>query len=226
MKVTYIAHSGFAVETSDHRLIFDYFRGSLDIPDDGRTAIFFVSHFHEDHYNRDIYSYAQRADTYYVLSREIKGAPPEAAATYVRPDCEYEIGGVRIRTLRSTDCGVAYLVFADGDVIYHAGDLHLWVWDGAPAVNNTMMEHKFCAELEKLRGTLIDAAFLPLDQRQGEDGTRGFDYAMRNLEIKKAFPMHFWGDSDYVEMFLQSQDSIPYRDRIVPLTKEGAETEI
>lgn len=226
MKVTYMAHSGFAVETAEHRLIFDYFRGDLDIPDDGKTVIFFVSHFHEDHYNRGIYSHAERAHTYYVLSREIKGAPAFAAATYVRPNCEYEVGGVAVRTLRSTDCGVAYLVFADGEVIYHAGDLHLWVWDGAPEESRRRVEQAFRTEIEKLRGIDIDAAFLPLDPRQDEEGVLGFDYTMRTLRIKRAFPMHFWGLGEYVDAFCASETASPYRDRIIPLTEEGACVEI
>lgn len=221
MKVTYIAHSGFCVETEKHRLIFDYFRGELDVPEDGKTTVFFVSHFHEDHYNRAIYDFAGRPDTHYVLSREIRGWPEGASVTSVRHGETYDVGGVHIMTLCSTDCGVAYLVSVDGEVIYHAGDLHLWVWDGAPEMANRRVERMFRAEIDKLKGVEIDAAFLPLDPRQGADGVRGFDYTMRTLSIKKAFPMHFWETPEYVMSFVTSPTAAPYRERIVSLTDEG-----
>lgn len=223
MKIKYLAHSGFLVETAEHILVFDYFRGELILPDNGKTVVFFVSHIHDDHYNPVIYEHSGREDTYYVLSEEIGDFSDHAAVTRVCPDAEYDVGGTHIKTLRSTDCGVAYLVNADGETIYHAGDLHLWVWDGRSGLGNKLAEMRFRAEIEKLRGIVIDAAFLPLDPRQGADGTLGFDYTVRTLDIKYAFPMHFWGRPEYVEMFCKSPDAIPYRDRIVPLTKEGRE---
>ena len=221
MDVTYIAHSGFSVETENHHLIFDYYRGTLEIPDDDKTVIFFVSHFHEDHYNPAIYEHAGRHDTYYVLSSEINNAPSDASVTSVSPDAEYDVGGAHIMTLRSTDCGVAYLVTVDGKTIYHAGDLHLWIWGGRSGLRNKLVEMKFRAEIDKLRGVPIDIAFLPLDPRQGPDGTLGFDYVMRTLDVKFAFPMHFWERPEYVAMFCKSPDVISYREKIVPLTKEG-----
>ncbi len=36
--------------------------------------------------------------------------------------------GAEIRTLRSTDEGVAFVVHYAGKTIYHAGDLNWWHW--------------------------------------------------------------------------------------------------
>lgn len=225
MKVTYIDHSGFAVETERHMLIFDYYRGELPRPADAdKKTVFFVSHIHEDHYNPDIFD-AGRGGAYYVLSSEID-APDGVNAKSMGPHETAEIAGVAVRTLRSTDCGVAYLLNVDGKTIYHAGDLHLWIWDGAPSCANAQMRRQFESELSLLSGVVIDAAFLPLDPRQGENGTLGFDYAMRTLDIKKAFPMHFWGRGEYAAKFAASDTAAPYRDRIAPLTKCGESIEI
>ncbi len=228
MKVTYIAHSGFAVETEAHVLVFDYWRGALPecVSEDGREVVFFVSHWHEDHYGRGIYELASRKNVRYVLSREVRGAPAGADVTAVRPNAEYEAAGCRVVTLRSTDCGVAFLVTVDGRALYHAGDLHLWVWDRALPEQNRAMERAFSTEIAKLRGIKIDAAFLPLDPRQGADGGRGFDTAMRTLDIDRAFPMHFWGNADYVDAFVGSDAASEYRKKIVPLTEEGTCVEI
>ena len=49
---------------------------------------------------------------------------------------------------------------------------------------------------------------------------------MRMLDIKHAFPMHFWGVGEYVTAFIGSEISKPYRDRIIPLLNEGDSAEI
>ncbi len=222
MKVTYIHHSGFAVETDTTVLVFDYYKGKLpNVPTD-KKLYYFVSHLHVDHYEKAIFDAAkQRSRVYYVLDDGINDAPVGIHATYVIPHGEYNVDGVNIKTLRSTDCGVAYLVTADGKTIYHAGDLHLWVWQRSSAIERRFVEIAFTRELQLLKGVDIDAAFLPLDPRQEEHGSLGFDHAMRNLKIKKAFPMHFWEQPEYVKDFVESKTASPYRDRIVPLTKEG-----
>lgn len=222
MKVTYIYHSGFAVETDTAVLVFDYYKGKLpNVPTDNKLY-YFVSHVHADHYGSCIYdSLSERPDAHYILDSGINHVPAGINATEVIPHGEYNVDGVNIKTLRSTDCGVAYLVTVDGVTIYHAGDLHLWVWQGASAIERRFVEIAFTRELEMLKDITIDAAFLPLDPRQEEDGSLGFDYAMRNLTIKKAFPMHFWEQPEYVRSFVESNTASSYRDRIVPLTNEG-----
>ena len=56
--------------------------------------------------------------------------------TFVQPLKHYEIDDMEIRTLRSTDAGVAFLIHAEDKYIYHAGDLNLWKWDGAGELVN------------------------------------------------------------------------------------------
>ncbi len=233
MNVTYIAHSGFSVETESFVLVFDYYRGALPAcvtenaeAGGGKRVVFFVSHHHEDHYSRSIYSFARCANVSYVLSRDVWGAPPEAEVTYMRPGDEFADCGMEVLALRSTDCGAAFLVRADGKAIYHAGDLNLWVWDGAARSQNDAVRSAFRAEIRKLRGIKIDAAFLPLDPRQGEDGVLGFDETVRTLDIAHAFPMHFWGMPEYAKAFAASDRARGYREKITLLTREGESIEI
>lgn len=73
MKITYLHHSGFSVETETKVLLFDYYT------EGGRKAYFdpaaypdkavfvFVSHAHEDHYDRRILSWAKLPNVRYVL---------------------------------------------------------------------------------------------------------------------------------------------------------------
>ena len=73
-------------------------------------------------------------ETYYILPEEIKiPKEPKVKLSEDRliltvPGGEYEAAGCKIRTLRSTDEGVAYLVSYRGKRIYHAGDLNWWHW--------------------------------------------------------------------------------------------------
>ncbi len=227
MKVTYINHSGFAVETDSALLVFDYYQGSLPKPPKDKKLFFFVSHYHDDHFGKAIFDTAKtRPDAEYILDKGITTAPRGIKATYVDYHREYDVNGAHIKTLRSTDCGVAYLVKIDGVTLYHAGDLHLWLWDGAPAISKRAVEISFRMEMNLLKDEVIDAAFLPVDPRQEKNGTLGFDFAMKSLNIKKAFPMHFWNTPDYVADFVSSDATKDYRGRIVPLLRDGDVAEI
>ena len=57
MKVTYLYHSGFAVELQKHVLIFDYIQGKLPVWDQDKTILFFASHKHQDHFVLQIFDY-------------------------------------------------------------------------------------------------------------------------------------------------------------------------
>ncbi len=227
MKITYIDHSGFMIETAEKTFIFDYYRGQLPKIDETKPLFVFSSHHHEDHYNPEIFTLtASHKNAHYILDRKIKKHPDTENITHVRPNEEYEIDGVKIKTLLSTDTGVAYLIKADSETIYHAGDLHLWVWDGAPKFERNYIESVFRRELSYIADEKIDAAFLPIDPRQETDGVLGIDYAMKNLKIKKAFPMHFWGMPEYVVSFLESDLAKEYKDRIIPLLISGDTAEV
>lgn len=221
MKVTYLCHSGFSVETESALLVFDYCKGKLPRRPDGKKLIFFVSHYHEDHYSTRIFERADDPDTYYILDSGIRNYPENVNISFVSERENYTFGDMTVKTLRSTDCGVAYLVKIDDHTIYHAGDLHLWLWDGATLFQKLAVRTAFEKELALIADETIDIAFLPLDPRQDQNGVLGFDYAVRNLKIKHAVPMHFWGDPYYVKCFAESKLAEPYADKLILLLTEG-----
>ena len=73
------------------------------------------------------------------------------------------VEGVCIRTLHSTDEGVAFFVSAGGRTIYHAGDLNWWHWEEESADYNLAMEKDYKREIEKMKGQKVDVAFVPVD---------------------------------------------------------------
>lgn len=57
-----------------------------------------------------------------MLAREIRLKPEEKKDWIhsLKPETDVEIGNLKIRTLKSTDLGVAFMVETEGRRIYHA----------------------------------------------------------------------------------------------------------
>ena len=133
MKVTYIHHSSFLVETNSCYYLFDYEKGNILKLDINKAIYVFSSHSHHDHYNANIFSILNdmgMKNIYAVLSDDIK-PPVNIDVLQVSFGKEYELyHGQKITTFESTDLGVAFLIEDNNKIIYHAGDLNDWVWDG------------------------------------------------------------------------------------------------
>ena len=56
VQVTYLAHSGFAVEIGEKVLIFDYYEGDLSFISTKKQVYFFASHAHYDHFREEFFS--------------------------------------------------------------------------------------------------------------------------------------------------------------------------
>ncbi|HHV50071.1 MAG TPA: MBL fold metallo-hydrolase [Clostridiales bacterium] len=233
MKVTFIHHSSFFVQQEHACFLFDYWTGPLPKPLDVPLFIF-VSHGHGDHFNPDVLEYGKQwENVHFVLSDDIDPeCVPGSLMPYVTiasPDSKYTVssGGTEISfsTLRSTDIGNAYLIHSGNKTLYHAGDLNLWLWR-ENLQEDKNMQAAFEKEMEKLRGLTIDAAFLPLDPRQGRDAFLGLDYTARLADIKRIYPMHCWQKLNIIIELLADPCSEPYRDRICPIRKDGYTDEI
>ena len=83
------------------------------------------------------------------------------------------------------------------------------------------MKSAFFAEIAKLKGLRLDAAFLPLDPRLGGNFWLGFDALMRTANVRKAIPMHMWDHYEYTDTLLGMSASEPYRERILKPESPG-----
>lgn len=73
MKITYISHSGFAVELENHIFLFDYYKGEIPKFDPKKSIVVFASHVHHDHYVEEIFELREQyPDVHYVLSSDIR----------------------------------------------------------------------------------------------------------------------------------------------------------
>ena len=102
--------------------------------------------------------------------------------------------GMKIRTLRSTDEGVAFFVRFKEMTIFHAGDLNWWHWEDESEAYNEMMRRNYQYEIGKIEGERIDAAFLPLDLRQGEQFFWGMDYFIAAYGYESCIPNAYVGE--------------------------------
>ncbi|CRZ34157.1 L-ascorbate metabolism protein UlaG (beta-lactamase superfamily) [Herbinix hemicellulosilytica] len=236
INITYIGHSGFLAELNTCYFLFDYYKGTIPNLDPDKMLIVFVSHGHPDHFNPEIFGlYEKHPRIMYLISSDIKIDDRNMdkygitdlynKITIVNADSKYEISdgkcSMTVSTLKSTDEGVAFLIEYMDKIIYHAGDLNLWVWKEEDKQYNNNMKARFEKELLKIKGLNIDVAFAPLDPRQEEWYGLGLDALLDNVNIKYVFPMHFWSKPEVVTMYKKERESKPTTAVIMDVKKQG-----
>ena len=219
MRITYIQHSSFLVETDSCYYLFDYEKGSLPKLNGTKPMIVLSSHGHHDHYNPEIFAKLTAIgmqNVYGILSDDIE-VPANVNVLQVTPGQECELWfQQKLTTFQSTDLGVAFLIEDQGKFIYHAGDLNDWVWEEESDSYNEQMTKDYRRQIDllaqKLNGQEVDAAFVVLDPRQEDDYDRGMCYFLEHIPVKSVYPMHDWGNPEIIRTFLQ--DHPEYKEKI------------
>lgn len=226
MKITYIGHSGFVTEWDRYIAVFDYFQGQVPEFEQDRKIYVFASHEHYDHFQPCIFDWALKyPDITYILSSDIKYKIPDHISVgqihYMKPKCTLELGEngeITVRTLKSTDEGVAFLLQTDRGVIYHAGDLNWWHWEEESPRYNRLMKQSYQKEIGKLEGQHIDVAFVPADPRQGDQYYWGLNWFMKHTDTVNVFPMHNSQETEIYERLIEEPETESYRKHIVHIT--------
>ena len=193
MKLTYLSHSCFTLETSTHRLIIDPFLSGNPLakisPDEVECDTILLSHGHEDHLG-DALAIAKRTGATLIANFELatycahhgaKVHPMQPGGAWqfpfgrVKMTIAHHSSGVGNSDGTSTFLGnpAGLLITADGKTLYHAGDTALF------------LDMKLIGELDK-----IDVALLPI----GDNFTMGPEDAARAVEFLNAglaIPMHY-----------------------------------
>jgi L-ascorbate metabolism protein UlaG (beta-lactamase superfamily) len=212
-KIYYIYHSGFAIKTRNHFLVFDYYKEPIknDIdhqqlnvlhPEnikDMKNMFVFSSHSHADHFNSKIFNWQDyNGDIQYVLSKDIQVDKDKENYTFIEEDEEKLFEGVYVKAYGSTDIGISFLVKVDGITIFHAGDLNWWHWKEDNVEEQLVAEASFKTHIEKLKvEKSIDIAFFPVDPRLEEFYYIGGEYFAKEIQPRLLVPMHF-GNSTYI----------------------------
>lgn len=227
MKVTYLEHSGFAVEYKNYVLIFDWYKGKVPEFDVTKKVYVFSSHAHYDHFNQNIFTWKEDyPDIHYILSADIVTDIEGTKVTYVVANQEYQVDDLKVQTLHSTDEGVAFVVYAEDKVIYHAGDLNWWHWEEETEAYNNSMRVDYQKEIDKLKDISIDVAFVPLDPRQEEQYYWGMDYFMKHTDTGCVFPMHMWEQYEEYDRLMENPEADSYKERVMKITGPGQTFEL
>lgn len=209
MKIRYIHHSCFLVETDYSFLLFDYYKhknntGDFDFSElldyifnSPKALYVFGSHAHSDHFNYDVLSWINKKhSTYYILSSDIKIYNNIDNLYIVKEGGELSVNNIKLNVFGSTDEGVSFLVNTEGLNIFHAGDLNWWKWIGDTPEDEKAMEDSFKDIIQNIseNKVSIDIAFFPVDRRLEQNYLCGGQYFIERLNPKIFIPMHFWKD--------------------------------
>lgn len=193
MKIRYLGHSAFQIDTGKHKLLIDPFLSgnpnSGATPDECDADYILVSHAHGDHLG-DAVSISKRCGAIIISNFEIAtycnmlGA--KSHPLHIGGSFGFDFGRVKLTiahhgsTLVAEDgsfvtlgapCG--FLIFTGGKTLYHAGDTGLFY------------DMKLIGEMYS-----IDAAMLPI----GDNFTMGIDDAVKAVQFlnpKVTIPMHY-----------------------------------
>lgn len=216
MRLTYLFHSGFALETERCILLFDYWMDPAGrVPgllESAKPMYVFASHFHEDHFNREIFSWRKKkTDITYILSKDIlkrRRAAKEEATVWLAKGGSWQDGHLGVRAAGSTDSGVSWIVEVEGRRIFHAGDLNNWYarfltesgqgqpaydWEQGIEIDAVREEKRFLGELKDIRKMAagFDVVMFPVDGRIGNGYTRGARQFIEMFQTGLFVPMHF-----------------------------------
>lgn len=197
VKVEYIFHSGFTVETLNHFLIFDYYHGDLKLKD--KKTYIFSTHSHYDHFNPNILDL--KGDIKYIFSDDIE-IESKREIHFMRAYKTLLLDDLKIKTFSSTDLGVSFLVQVDGVSIFFAGDLNWWSWNSDTQQERDTMEYLFKKKVDRIEGEKIDIAFFPVDPRLAENYSLGGEYFIEKFHPTYFFQMHFGDNYEKVEDFI------------------------
>lgn len=218
MRIIYLGHSGFMVETGAHRLLFDFLGNGLEAPAPGSGTLAFVSHAHSDHLSKTVLDWAACGRVNLLAGMDV----PPGQGLRMAPGETVRLNGGTVCAYGSTDAGVSFLVEYDGAHIFHAGDFNFWHWR-AEADESWLKkaEDDFTTILETLRAKRMDVAFFPVDPRMGEgydEGALRFAEAIRPAVL---IPMHFWDQPQAALDF--AEKPMPEGVRVIALTMPGQE---
>ncbi len=211
MEAVYIAHSCFLIVTGEYSLLFDYpsynFLGELSYKADeivrrysiNRKLFILFSHSHYDHFNPEIIGKDLGSiETYTIVSVDT-GYRSQNNILVVEPRKTYRFKDLVIKTYRSTDQGVAYLVNIGDKSVFHSGDYAKWLWPTLPEEIRFEVEKVFWEELTIIMREKIHVAFIVAEpELPGWGGAEDF---ILHIRPRYAIPIHLWGNSLLSEKF-------------------------
>ena len=231
--VWYLHHSGWAVKTQNHFLVFDYWRGRRTIPENPSLSngfidpkeikdlhvLAFVTHGHPDHYDYAIHECEKAVPK----MKTIFGWKVSEGENHINMDkkgMRRMIGDVEIIPVHHRFDNIpeaAFLVKVDGLTIYHSGD------------HGSYHKDRFKENIDYLSELVesIDMAFLMTVDggcritRWMEILIQGAFYTIEKLKPKWTFPMHGGGCEHYYQEFADQAAEKSVNTRVLCAERAG-----
>ena len=242
-ELTYIHHDCFLLRTPGLGIVFDYWFDPTapeavippfiaELPDEIPLYVL-VSHFHKDHFNKNIFHWAaSHPNIRFVISRDVArkvrymmNPNSTYAGVKINPDCVTVLSKLdifsddllTIHAFGSTDIGNSYAVTLrdSGLKVFHAGDLNCWTWrDESTPEEIQAAEQAFTAELRPIADAFpeFDLAMFPVDSRIGTGFNEGARIFTRSIDVKRFFPMHFTLADNEASRQQRRLDAIDFKD--------------
>lgn len=202
--VSYFYQSAFTVSLQKTLLIFSYRQTDVPQMDPSQhltekdfqgfnSILVFVPSASVAHHDPVIYKWKQSFPITYIMPQDAAKTAPRAANVRIcREGDVFTVGYSEISVFGSTDLGVSFLVKAEGQHIFHAGDLNLWHWREENTLKEiSRAENLFYEKVSKIPKDTIDICFFPLDPNQGGFYDAGANHFIIALRPRVFFPMHF-----------------------------------
>ena len=210
--IWYLHHSGWAVKTQAHFLIFDYIekgskpedaalaKGWIDTQELKEEQVFvFISHDHGDHFDPRILDLEKtHAHITYIFGWGAKHSPK--CVTLDQPRSRITLGDMEIFTINHAFDNIpeaAFLVKVDGLVIFHSGD-----HGSTGPVINPIFKNNIDYLAQKSQN--VDIAFISqFGSRSREEINVGDLYTINTMRPIATFPMHRGGGEDSYKKFAE-----------------------
>ncbi len=219
--IWHLGHCGFAVETKNYFLIFDYVpwkpvpdklelkKGFLNPLKLKKKVRVFVSHSHSNHYNKVIYSWEKNiSDIKYFFGW--KAGNSEKHNYLKAPRGSYKDKELEVYTINSHHSGVpesAFLVKVDNLVIFHGGDYKADYKNDFPYLK-TKVDH-------------IDFAIVNSVYDEGHHFTLQLIDLINIFKPKALYPQHALNDYNDYKKFSDYYKSKGFNVRILCPEKRG-----
>jgi len=230
-KVFFTGHSGWAVKTQNHFLVFDYFCNYWEgKPDDScfasgyiipeqikdENVTVFCTHRHGDHFDRRVFNWQETIpDINYVLCWDAGDVGAEYTMIPVHE--EGKVDDMNIYVNHSTDLDGGYLVEVDGLVIFHMGD-------HSNGEDDLMAEFTDEIDLIAEKDVEIDILFGGIrgcSLGQPEQVKQGLYYTLNTLQPKLFVPMHSGSHTFSYKEFAETAEEDGIKTRMKAVVHKG-----